>query len=55
MRDGMLAAVAGDTSRECAIWKGFAASGIGVGASGTVSRRGVVTIVESTAVPSNCQ
>ena len=54
MRDGMLAAVAGDITRECAIWKGFAASGIGFGASGTVSRRGVVTIVESYTTPSKC-
>ena len=54
MRDGMLAAVAGDTTRECAIWKGFAASRIGVGASGTVSRRGVVTIVESYTTPNKC-
>lgn len=55
MRDGMLQSVAGDSTRECAIWKGFASSGIGVGASGTVSRRGVATIVESTAIPSQCQ
>lgn len=55
MRDGMLAAVGSDVTRQCAIWKGFASSGIGVGADGTVSRRGAVTIVESTTVPAICQ
>ncbi len=53
MRDGMLAATAG-TGRECLIWKGFAASGIGVGADGTVSNAGVVTITQSFTVPASC-
>ncbi|MBX3605507.1 MAG: M36 family metallopeptidase [Piscinibacter sp.] len=53
MRDGMLQAVAG-TGRECLVWRGFAAQGIGVGAKGTVSRRGKVTITESFALPSSC-
>lgn len=53
MRDGMLQATAG-TGRECLIWKGFAASGIGVGADGKVSPGGTVTIVESFAVPATC-
>ncbi len=53
MRDGMLQAVAG-SGRECLIWRGFAATGIGVGATGTVSRRGVVTITESFALPASC-
>ncbi|HEX2570518.1 MAG TPA: M36 family metallopeptidase [Polyangia bacterium] len=53
MRDGMLQQTAG-TGRECLIWRAFAAYGIGVGASGTVSRTGTVTIVESFAVPSTC-
>lgn len=54
MRDGMLQSVAG-TGRECLIWNGFAASGIGVGASGTVKPSGALTIVASFAVPSTCQ
>ena len=53
MRDGMLQSVAG-TGRECLIWRGFAASGIGVGADGRVSASGAVTIVESFAVPTSC-
>jgi hypothetical protein len=53
MRDGMLQAVAG-SGRECLIWRGFAASGIGVGADGRVSNRGVVTITESFALPPGC-
>ncbi|WP_162247107.1 M36 family metallopeptidase [Rhizobacter sp. Root404] len=54
MRDGMLQAVAG-SGRECLIWRGFAGSGIGVGAKGVVGRRGAVTITESFALPANCQ
>ncbi|MEO5726466.1 MAG: M36 family metallopeptidase [Byssovorax sp.] len=53
MRDGMLQSAAG-TGRECLIWKGFAASGIGVGADGKVSASGTVTIVESFALPASC-
>ena len=49
----MLQSAAG-TGRECLIWKGFAASGIGVGADGRVSASGTVTIVESFALPTNC-
>jgi hypothetical protein len=47
MRDGMLTYVSTNTTRKCAIWKGFAAQGIGVGAKGSVSPRGTVTITES--------
>jgi hypothetical protein len=54
MRDGMLQAVAG-TGRECLIWRGFAQSGIGVGADGKVKANGTVAIVESFTVPANCQ
>jgi len=55
MRDGMLEAIAtGYPERGCLIWKGFAASGIGVGAKGTVSRRGTVSITESFVVPTTC-
>lgn len=53
MRDGMLQSVAG-SGRECLIWRGFAASGIGVGADGRVSNRGAVTITESFALPPGC-
>ncbi|MFT3776219.1 MAG: M36 family metallopeptidase [Minicystis sp.] len=54
MRDGMLQSVAG-SGRECLIWRGFAASGIGVGADGNVAKSGKLTIVESFALPANCQ
>jgi hypothetical protein len=55
MRDGMLQAVAG-TGRECYVWRGFAAQGIGVGAKGTLTRRGTISsITESFALPANCQ
>ena len=54
MRDGMLQSAAG-TVRECLIWRGFAAQGIGVGAKGTVSRRGKATITESFVLPAECQ
>lgn len=53
MRDGMLQSAAG-TGRECLIWRGFAASGIGVGADGRVSPSGAVTIVQSFTVPPGC-
>ncbi|MFS8068241.1 MAG: M36 family metallopeptidase, partial [Byssovorax sp.] len=53
MRDGMLQSAAG-TGRECLIWKGFAASGIGVGADGKLSASGALTIVESFTVPATC-
>lgn len=53
MRDGMLQSAAG-TGRECLIWRGFAASGVGVGADGAVSRTGAVTITESFTLPTTC-
>ncbi|MBK8259638.1 MAG: M36 family metallopeptidase [Polyangiaceae bacterium] len=53
MRDGMLQATAG-TGRECHIWHGFAASGIGVGADG-VATSSSVTITESFTLPTACQ
>ena len=54
MRDGMLQAVAG-SGRECLIWRGFAATGIGVGADGRLSKSGrSLTIVESFALPPAC-
>lgn len=52
MRDGMLQAVAG-TGRECLIWRGFAASGIGVGADGRLQGPNVI-ITESFALPPGC-
>ncbi|HEX9207006.1 MAG TPA: M36 family metallopeptidase, partial [Steroidobacteraceae bacterium] len=56
MRDGLIASIdarsdSTKAARKCAAWKGFAALGIGSGSSGTVSRRGTVTIVESFNVP----
>jgi extracellular elastinolytic metalloproteinase len=53
MRDGMLTAVSG-TGRECLVWKGFAKQGIGVGARGTITPRGTVSITQSFTVPSSC-
>lgn len=53
MRDGLLMAVAG-TGRECLVWRGFAATGIGVGAAGKATRRGV-SITESFVLPAQCQ
>ena len=53
MRDGMLQSAAG-TGRESLIWRGFAASGIGVGADGRVAPNGSVTIVQSFTVPPGC-
>jgi hypothetical protein len=52
MRDGMLAGAA--TARQCLIWEAFAHFGVGVGATGTVGRRGTVTITESFARPASC-
>lgn len=54
MRDGMLQSAAG-TGRECLIWQGFAATGIGVGADGVVKPSGALTVVESFALPASCQ
>ena len=54
MRDGMLQSALG-SGRECLIWRGFAASGIGVGARGVVARSGKsVNITESFTVPASC-
>jgi len=52
MRDGMLQSAAG-SGHECLIWRGFAASGIGVGADGRVVGNGV-SITQSFAVPPGC-
>lgn len=52
MRDGILASAA--TERDCLVWDAFADYGVGVGASSTVSRRGIVTVVESFALPAEC-
>ena len=52
MRDGMLAGAA--AARQCLIWEAFAHFGVGVGATGTVSRRSTVTITESFARPASC-
>jgi extracellular elastinolytic metalloproteinase len=59
MRNGMLDTiafnVAGDAVARCAlVWQAFAQFGIGDGASGTVSRSGVVTITPSTVARSDC-
>lgn len=59
MRDGMLAAIPGtdissSNTPECLVWRAFAQFGIGVGADGTVSRRGTVTITPTTTVPAGC-
>jgi extracellular elastinolytic metalloproteinase len=53
MRDGMLQATAG-TRRACLIWRGFAASGIGVDAVGRDNNNGTVSVVESFDIPSSC-
>ncbi len=59
MRNGMLDSIANsagaDAIARCTlVWNAFAQSGIGAGASGTVSRRGTVTIVSSTTARSDC-
>jgi len=59
MRNGMLDAIAGTAAADAAarctlVWPAFAQYGIGDGASGVVSRRGVVTITPSTATRANC-
>ncbi len=53
MRDGMLQATA-NNGRQCLVWKGYAASGIGVGADGVVNANGTVTITQSFTVPASC-
>ncbi len=54
MRDGILVATGGDAEHSCLVWEAFAHYGVGVGASATVSRRGIVSVVESTTVPPEC-
>jgi hypothetical protein len=56
MREGILQAVAasGTPGDRCTVWSAFAQYGVGVGATGTVSRRGAVTITESFALPQDC-
>ena len=56
MRDGMLASVdplGTYNARACHIWRGFAESGIGVGATGTVKGKRVI-VAESFTVPASC-
>lgn len=56
MRNGMLmsAANSGNTLDCALIWDAFAQFGVGVGASGTATRSGTVTIVESFATSASC-
>lgn len=56
MRSGILQGLVanGHGDRTCMVWKAFATLGVGVGSSATVSRRGVVTVQESFAVPNGC-
>jgi hypothetical protein len=59
MRNGMLDAIstsaALDANAQCVlVWNAFAKYGIGVGAKGTVSRRGTVTITPSTTAGTSC-
>ena len=55
MRDGMLASAAARnaTAETCLIWDAFAAQGIGVGADGTATNKGV-SITESFTKPASC-
>lgn len=59
MRDGILTSVkANNPARECLVWQAFAKYGVGQGAKATVTttpRSTNVTIVESFALPSQCQ
>jgi hypothetical protein len=50
MRDGMVLAAG---ARGCLVWRGFAATGIGVGSA--ISGRKRLTVTESFAVPAQCQ
>ena len=52
MRDGLLAGA--PAARECLIFEAYAHYGVGVGAKGTVSGSGTVTITESFALPPEC-
>ncbi len=54
MRDGLLQSIAvRNQPYACYVWKAFAQTGIGVGASGVVTSTGV-SITESFAVPASC-
>ena len=56
MRDGMLTSIAGRfgvSPRRCMVWSGFAQYGIGVGAQGTATRKGV-SITPSFIKPADC-
>jgi hypothetical protein len=59
MRDGILQSIANslDARRDddCLVWNAFAQYGVGVGASATVSKKGVVTVVESFDLPTGCR
>ncbi|MDH5340432.1 MAG: M36 family metallopeptidase, partial [Rubrivivax sp.] len=56
MRDGILQAVSmGPTPDDrCTVWSAFAQYGVGVGAKGTVSRRGALSVTESITKPIDC-
>ncbi len=59
MRDGILQAVAaagnpGAAAHACLVWDAFAAYGVGVGAQGTATATGAVSITESFAKPAEC-
>ncbi len=55
MRDGMIQAAALEgLGHECLIWEAFAQFGVGVGADGSVTKRGGVRITESFAKPVSC-
>ncbi len=53
MRDGLLQQ-ARLNQRQCLVWNAMASIGLGAGSSATVSRRGTVTIVESSAKGDGC-
>ena len=54
MRDGILAGLSGDVTRQCLVWEAFAHYGVGVGAKGSVQGSTVV-VKESFALPAQCQ
>ena len=54
MRDGILAGLAGDQTRQCLVWEAFAHYGVGVGAKGAV-RGSKVVATESMLMPPECQ
>jgi hypothetical protein len=49
----MLQAALG-SAEQCLIWHAFAQAGVGVGATATVSRRGVITATDSFDLPAQC-